>query len=177
MIEIRSDDFDAAEYVRIVENYLNNFIRDVAPDEILVVKIDNWFDHKWRNFAGKFLGAVGFWNETVLRIPPFIPDRVVEQRYFEKHGDEYQERERAGLHIYQSSGENITGKRKLVAFGRKRLLFWFSGNSKNALRGSLMIYRIEKENSSTVYVSFVKKENWQIYKTDGISRQEAKSLI
>ncbi len=40
-----------------------------------------------------------------------------------------------------------------------------------------MIYQIEKEKESSWYISFLKKEKWQIYKTGGISRNEVLALI
>jgi hypothetical protein len=57
------------------------------------------------------------------------------------------------------------------------MFVWFSGNTKNSLRGSIMIYQIKKEAKYSFYVSFLKKDNWQIYKTDEISRNEVLSLM
>jgi hypothetical protein len=177
MIEILPNGNDDFDFIQIVEKILNGFIQNITPKEIYIIKIDNWFDFKWRAFEGKILGAVGSWNEKELRIPPFIPDRVLEQLYFQKVNNAYEKQDRWDLHIYQSSSSNITGKRKLVAFGGTRMFLWFSGNTKNTLRGSIMLYQIEEENSSTLYISFLKKENWQVYKTDGISRNEVLALI
>lgn len=160
----------------LVENVLNSSVQISKPNKIYIIKIDHWFDFKWREFAGKLLGAVGYWNKE-LRIPPFIPDRVLEQLYFEKVNGSYEKQDAAVIHIYQSSGDNITGKRKLISTSGVRLSVWFSGNTKNTLRGSIMLYQIGKVNQNTWYVSFLKKENWQIYKTDGISRNEILAFI
>lgn len=177
MIEILPIQDDDSNFTVIVEKILNSLIHNYSPKEIYIFKIDNWFDYKWRAFAGKAVGAVGIWNEKVIRIPPFIPDRVLEQLYFQRQDKTYEKQNVPNLHIYQGSSENITGKRKLVAFGDTRMFFWFSSNTKSTLRGSLMLYHIENENSYTFYVSFLKKKTWQIYKTDGISRQEVLALI
>lgn len=40
-----------------------------------------------------------------------------------------------------------------------------------------MIYQIKKQAKYSFYVSFLKKDDWQIYKTDGISRNEVLSMI
>ena len=176
MIEIQPTENDDIDFIKIVERTLNSFIQSSEPDEIYIVKIDHWFDFKWREFAGKLVGTVGFWNKE-LRIPPFVPDRVSEQLYFDKVNGTYEKQDISNLHIYQSSRNNITGKRKLISTSNPRFYFWFSGNTKVALRGSIMLYQIEKENEYSWYVSFLKKENWQIYKTDGISRNEILAFI
>jgi hypothetical protein len=168
------DDF---EFTTIVENFTNAFITSCTPDEIYLIKIDSWFDFKWRGFEGKLLGALGTWNHEKLKIPPFIPDRVVEQSYFERVDGAYKKHEAPDLHIYQSSSDNITGKRRLVGSFGTRLLIWFSGNTAKSLRGSVMLYQIENDRHATLYVSFLKKDKWQIFKTDGISRNEVLSII
>ena len=177
MIKISLDDNDDSEFLETVEKLFNRLIQSHLPSEIYLIKVDNWFDFKWRAFEGKKVGAVDSWNEEELKIPPFIPDRILEQSYFEKLGEIYKKLNIPDIHIYQTSSNNITGKRKLKAYSRTRLFGWLSGNTKNTLRGSLMIYQIEEKTSPTFYVSFLKKENWQIYKTDQISRNEVLNLI
>ncbi len=177
MIEILPSEKDDSEFILIIEKILKNFVQSHLPKEVYVIKIDSWFDFKWRAFMGKYLGAAGFWNKEQLRIPPFIPDRVLEQIYFQKLNEEYVKRVHADLHIYQTSSNNITGKRKLVTSSGSRLFCWFSSNTKNTQSGSLMFYHIKPEDSDTFYVSFLKKKNWQIYKTDQISRNEVSNLM
>jgi len=176
MIEILPGDNDDSGFTVIVENIINKTIENVTPDEIFLTKIDNWFDFKWRAFSGKTLGAVGVWNKE-LTIPPFIPDRVLEQSYYQKSNESYVKQVGHYLHGYQSSGENIGRKLKSYSFAPTRMFVWFSGNTKNSLRGSIMIYQIKKEAKYSFYVSFLKKDNWQIYKTDEISRNEVLSLM
>lgn len=175
MIEIVADQNDDSEFIGIFENITKYYVKDLAPDEMYSIKIDSWFDYKWRNFQGKVLGAFGVRNEDQLVVPPFIPDRVVEQHFFEKEDCSYIPKEVPALHIYQNSGENVF--RRLKGTNRTRLFVWFSGNSKVNSRGSVMIYRIGKESNHTIYISFLKKDEWQIYKTDGISRSEVLSLL
>ena len=177
MIEILPTENDDSDFTLIVEKILKSFIQNLEPMEIYIFKIDHWFDFKWRAFTGKMVGVLGSWNNKELRIPPFIPDRVEEQLYFQRENKTYIKKEAYDLHIYQTSSNNITGKRKLVTSSEPRFFLWFSGDTKNTLRGSLMIYQIKKEDSFTLYVSFLRKENWQIYKTDGISRKEVLALI
>lgn len=135
MIEIITKENDDKAFTDIVENILNETIENVAPDDIFLTKIDNWFDFKWRAFSGKLVGAVGVWNSE-LTIPPFIPDRVLEQTYFQKLSNSYLNQSGSFLHRYQASGENIGRKLESYSFARTRLFIWFSGNIKNSLRGA-----------------------------------------
>jgi hypothetical protein len=176
MIEILPNENDDLGFTEIVENIINKTVENIAPEEIYLTKIDNWFDFKWLAFSGKLAGAVGFWNDE-LTVPPFIPDRVMEQSYFQRLNETYVKQVGHKLHGYQSSGENIGRKLKSYSFARTRIFVWFSGNTKNSLRGSIMIYQIIKEAKYSFYVSFLKKDDWQIYKTDEISRNEVLSLM
>ncbi len=170
MIPIVPDNNDDPCFIKIVEKFTNTHVENLNPDEVYVIKIDSWFDFKWRDFSGKIMGAIGMWDKENLRVPPFIPDRVVKQVYFVKEKNNYEQYEVADLHIYQDSSNNITGNRRLVAPLGTRLFFWYTGNTSETLRGSIMMYHVEKEDHCTLYVSFMKKNEWQIFKTDGISR-------
>lgn len=174
MIEIKLVENDDKEFIEIVEKLLNTSIKSTFPNEIFIVKIDNWFDFKWQSFSGKTLGLVSVWHKE-LRIPPFIPNRVLEQTYFKRFDGTYVEQKFGDLHIYQHSDANFN--RKISLISNSALFLWFSGNTKNTLRGSIMLYQIENELNNSCYVSFVKKGNWQINKTEDISRNEVLALI
>ncbi|MBK9153021.1 MAG: hypothetical protein IPM25_02170 [Chloracidobacterium sp.] len=175
MIRVQAQVNDDLEFTSLIEAFVNRLANTVQPEELFLVKIDHWFDFKWRGFQGKLLGALGLRGFEKLRIPPFIPDRVVEQRHFKIDGGEYSERE-AGLHFYQSSSENLTRK-CLVAVSAPRLFIWYSGGTKDFHRGSLMAYVIEPEGTKSFYISLSKRSAWGSLKTDGISKNEALSLL
>ncbi|HMS11383.1 MAG TPA: hypothetical protein PKE66_17970 [Pyrinomonadaceae bacterium] len=175
MIRIQAQISDDLEFTYLVESLVNRLVDTVSPGELYLVKIDHWFDFKWRGFQGKLHGALGLRAFERLRVPPFIPDRVIEQRHFEKDGGGYNEQE-AGLHFYQSSSKNLTSK-CLVAVSSPRLFIWYSGGTKDFHRGSLMVYVIEPEGPKSFYISLSKGTEWGSLKTDGISKNEALSLI
>ena len=177
MIGIGAHEGDDLEFIEMVERFANSYVASNEPDSVYLLKIDHWFDFKWKDFEGKMLGALGSWNSEFRRLPPFIPDRVVYQVLYERVAGIYEVISGRQVHVYQSSGENITGQGRLVDSWRTQMFIWFSGGSKDSQRGSLMLYLIKKENSKSVYVSFLKKKQWQIYKTDGMSRNEAKNLV
>ncbi len=79
---------DAPDFVRQVEQVANGVIRRHAPETLVLIKIDNYFGSKWLGFSGKALGLLGVWHNpdyhpaNNIRIPPFVPNRVVSQRRF-----------------------------------------------------------------------------------------------
>ena len=79
---------DDPEFVRRVELTVNGILRSHSPASLAVIKIDNWFGARWLGFSGKFGGIAGFTlkpsfrTRKRLRIPLFVPERVVFQRRF-----------------------------------------------------------------------------------------------
>ena len=79
---------DAPDFIRHVEQVVNGVVRRHSPETFVLIKINNWFGSNWLGFSGKALGALGVWNKPRnepadnIRIPPFVPSRVVSQRSF-----------------------------------------------------------------------------------------------
>ena len=173
MIELTPSRNDDKNFVALVGQILLSEVNFSQPDDVFITKIDHWFDYKWRGFSHKIFGALGVWREEFLRIPLFIPDRVAAEAYFQKVGKCYGRNDLYRLHIYQNSAENARRKIKR----RSAVYVRFSGDTLNKSRGSLMVYRFEKDGQHSFYVSFIKKSVWQIYKTDNISKAEVKAMI
>ena len=57
-MEILIKQRDDPEFVELVKHVIAGCVNDEFPRTIIVIKIDNWFDHKWLGFSGK--GRVGF---------------------------------------------------------------------------------------------------------------------
>jgi hypothetical protein len=174
MIRIQRLEYDDPEYINHVECILTNLIAAFDINEVYLVKIDHWFDFKWYSFSGKSLGAVGVRHKT-LRLPPFVPERVERQQYFSKIGDSFKESSAGALHIHQHSDANFN--RKIENISDSAIFLWYSGGTKQALRGSVMFYGTINGNEPSWYISFLKKTSWQIYKTEDISRREARELL
>lgn len=172
MIEILPSENDDKGFIKIVEQILDVGVNLGCPEEVFVIKVDRWFDFKWRAFSHKIFGAIGVWREP-LRIPPFIPDRIVEQCYFQKVEENYQRKNSNPIHIYQHSDWNAIRKIK-----RKSAIYiWYSGETAKNSQASLMNYFFKDDFQNSWYVSFTKKSEWQIYKTSNISKGEIKSMI
>ncbi len=172
MIKLLPNENDDKDFITLVEQILLAEISFTQSENVFITKINHSFDFKWRGFSHKIFGELGVWREP-LRIPPFIPDRILEEIHFEKNDEIYMQKDQFQLHIYQPSSEDAERK-----INRKSALYvWFSGNTSNNSQGSLMIYKFGEEFQSSWYVSFLKKVDWQIYKTDRISRSEILALI
>ena len=44
---------DDPQFVETVSHIISGLVNDSFPNEIFVIKIGNWFDHKWLKFSGK----------------------------------------------------------------------------------------------------------------------------
>ena len=172
MIHIEIAELDDEGFIEIIQRFVNTCLRQNEPESFFIIKVDHWFDFKWKGFQGKMLGAVGSWNSEQLRLPPFIPDRIITQSFYVKAKNGYQLSESELLHTYRSSGENITGYGRIYGTGQPRLFFWFSGETKATQRGSLMAYFVDENKMRSIYVSFLRKTEWSVYKTNGLSRNE-----
>ena len=64
MIKIGVDGGDTPEFIAAINVIAQRIAILHAPAELIIVKIDNWFDHKWLKFSGKILGALGTWNRA-----------------------------------------------------------------------------------------------------------------
>jgi hypothetical protein len=63
-IKIKSLEGDSVDFIHILEELINRLITRDDIAEIKLVRIRNWFDHKWLNYSGK--GIVHF-TETLHR--------------------------------------------------------------------------------------------------------------
>ncbi len=80
-MRITPESDDAPDFVRHVERVVNGIIRLLAPESVVLIKIDNFFGSKWLGLSGKALGAIGVWHNpsydaaNIVRLPPFVPNR------------------------------------------------------------------------------------------------------
>lgn len=177
MITLDPTEHDDPQFVELIARTLTALAHDYKPVEIYAIQIDNWFDHKWKGFSGVVALQLGTWAGPSLRVPPFNPNRVIGQTHLRMDGPDkptYTIEPAPPLHINQMSSDNL--RRNLNQISASGLFAWYSGGTKKNDRASLMVYRIEKENEFSWYGSFLKKEDWRIYKARGISRIELTRL-
>jgi hypothetical protein len=173
MISILPNETDDEAFIEIVSQILNNLISATNPEEVYLVKIDHRFDYKWLAFSHKLLGAVGVWTKQ-NRIPPFIPDKVIEESFFQNKGGLFQQKPHYPLHIYQTSEANTN---RLIKHRTDCGLFlWYSGDTKVSSQASIMVYSVFSGKEKSWFASFVNNKSWQIRGTQNISKSEINNL-
>ena len=175
MISIIQKEYDDVAFTRIVTRILNNSISFISPNDVYLVQVDRRFDYKWMGFSNKFLGAVGVWHLTDLRIPPFVPEKIVEEKHFQTANGRFVKKYEDLLHIHQASEDNKY--RKIKEVSNSAIFLWYSGGTRTNTQGSLMLYSIKEGIQSCWFASFVNNGTWQVRGTQQISVGEVHSLI
>lgn len=172
MIELTKSELDNIDFIKKVQVLVNEIISDLDPHEIFLFKVDNWFDTKWLNFTGKVLGALGTWNYNhAQRIPPFSPNRIMEESYFQKDkfGTYSKDNFEGEIHKRQSSEKYIY--RRIVDVSDSAVFIWYSSNTIVNGQGSLMVYPVENKKCEPFYVGFKKNKEWDIVKAPGSNKK------
>ena len=93
--KVASDLDDSAQFIEIVEKIISGMIIKLEIDEVSIIKIKNWFDHKWLNYSGKGLvhneltrnsdkiAIDNFWKDKIT-VPPFTPNRVISEYFYRR---------------------------------------------------------------------------------------------
>ncbi len=174
-MKLQATSNDDASFVRLVSLIVDSLVLQSAPDILAIIAVDNWFDHKWLNFSGKVLGALGVWKHP-LTIPPFHPNRIkVQTVYRLSQQKEYEQIEAPPLHILQSSSANLN--RKLIHASDSGVFVWWSGNTGANAKGSFMAYIQTETDATSWYVSFDRRDRWTINKTKNISVEAVQVLL
>ena len=190
-MEILSRQNDDPEFVELVKRVIAGCINDSFPKTIIVIQIDNWFDYKWLGFSG--IGRVGFptvvnldvdtaldeFRQDQITLPPFSPRRVIEEYCFQREvNGEYRARDPL-LYLHQKelapSSQNL--HKRIVDRFDSAVLVWFSSNTKQNLRGSVMVYEVKGREVNSWYAGFAKEGQWRVLQTKGIPIDQVQSLI
>ena len=176
MIKLNSKLGDDVQFIEKVERIIGNAFLQGNTEQYIVCRVDNWFSPKWLAFSGKAIGVVEVWKGDRLTVPPFVPNRILEEQHFTKKGDEFIESgEIKPIHLKQTSADNLY--RYVDRVVGSSTLAWFSSESEKNGRGSLMVYTvISEEMQSAWYVSFKKNGNWDYMKPLRISLSQLKEL-
>ena len=174
-LELVSTGHDDPVFVQTVARILRATVVCYAPQDIYVVHIDNWFDHKWLSFSGCCWSQCATWLGPLLRIPAFHPHRVVSQRYYRRNvtpSGGYEASEAPPLH----TDERLDPQQRprLHRISPAGLYLWYSGRTKQVDRASLMGYFGREAEHVGWYASFLKREAWKVGMAKGIGVDEVK---
>ncbi len=156
--------------------------------ELFVIRIKNWFDHKWLRFSG--IGRVGFQGARIdtaldefwqkkLTFPPFTPARVLSQCYFCWTTKNYFEEQPAPALIHDMKPKHSSANlhRRVVDFAERAAFVWFSSNSAHNQRGSVIVYMVDDSEVDAWYASFERKKEWLVTRTKGIDRHVVETTL
>lgn len=182
MIKLKTDNSDDPGFIKVIESVIGNLISSLNPNEVSIIRIKNWFDHKWLNYSGKEIrkydagaGAMIpfvlelYWGKEIT-IPPFNPNRVISENFYKKKGNGNSKSHEL-THVWQRSTEN---KKRLISYKTENgLCIWISTNTVTNGQGSLMVYQTQNSEILTWYANFENKNSWKITKTKGIDQNNA----
>jgi hypothetical protein len=188
-MEIRLRQNDDPEFIDLVKRVIAGCISDSFPDTIIVIRIDNWFDYKWLGFSG--IGRVRFdeafdrdtaldeFRQDQITLPPFAPSRVIEEYCFEREvNGEYSARDpHPLLHAKELARSSQNLHKRIVDRVDSAVIVWFSSNTKQNRRGSVMIYEVKNREVNPWYAGFAKEEQWRVLQTSGITTDQVQALI
>jgi hypothetical protein len=195
-ISIPSGITDDNDFVDLLNVLLNALLVQHAPEQLWVIQIDNWFDHKWLRYSGS--GSVAskypadwtssfmdrftsikeqFWRDK-LTFPPFAPDRVLSQWSFTLSGGTYIEAPLTKLPHGESRRRSHSNlNRRVEDFVRSASFVWYSANTLKNGRGSLMVYCIGPDKPICWFAAFGRKSGWMLERTKGIDQEQVSRLL
>ena len=170
MLRIEQADDDRM-FLAYVQAVIDRILAETVPG-IYVTKVDGWFGERWVGFAGKTLGAAGVHFRDELRIPPFVPNRVVCSVYLERQasGVYIEAPPPVALHIDQRSEANL--RRRAGDLAPYHGLVWFSGNTASSGRGSILAYVPFADGHEPWFLELVKEEDWRAVRAIGVSPKD-----
>jgi len=189
---LRAATGDDAEFVRVADHILSGMLDELKPQELYLVAIDNWFDHKWLGFSGKGIidfefpaymnrydGAIAEFRQDQLTIPPFSPGRVVSQQYFRRdHAGAYLEgKPRVPLHRKEREHSENNLHRRINAISGSGVFAWYSASTLVNAKASLLVSTVQGDRVETWYASFRRQKEWKLHLTKGIDRDRVQELL
>ena len=172
MVYLTATEQDDPAFVGLVDRILIGAIGCYKPRQLYVIQIDTWFDHKWKEYSGRRGYCQNVWLDP-LTPPPFVPKRVKSQLTFDRSEAEpfvFDRTKAPALHIHQNSPDNA--HRRLKAITPAGLYLWYSSGTIKFDRGSLMVYSVQGDDNLGWYASFLKRGEWKLGLTKGISPSE-----
>lgn len=185
MPELNSQDGDERRFLGVVERIVDAVSDDVR--DLWIIRVDNWFDHKWLRFSGK--GRVPFqdpspshpgvaldeFSQDKLTFPPFSPRRIVGQDFWT-----FADSEKASRLIHsrvrQHSAANL--HRRVADFSDSMVAIWFSSCTEDNRQGSVMQYTSQGGSLDAWYMSLrLESSLWQLVRTKGIARERADAFV
>jgi hypothetical protein len=169
MIDLVGDEQDDAGFLALARRIINGAIMELQVREVFLVKIDNWFDHKWLGWRSRK-------DEHRLRVPLFTPNRVRSEEHFvwdEKTSAWKTTPLTRPLHVSQPGRPWLSQPIDHIA--QHAAIVWNSGNSAANKMGSVMLYLSGSEGYSW-YASLKKGDKWVVDDERLVTKRELLSF-
>jgi hypothetical protein len=189
-VNIAIDNSDDFGFIETLNAVVSGVVATHVPQHVWIVRIDNWFDHKWLKFSGH--GAVAsnipidrwdtvkatFYRDKIT-LPPFNPNRVISQCSYLRSGNGYSEVPLPYLpHSTERQHSNENLHRQVQNLTDSAAFIWFSGNTVANGRGSVMVYNVTGDSVECWFAAFKREQcSWKLAGTKGVSRTYVESLV
>ncbi len=184
-ITINPSPTDDPSFVALVEHVVARLDEYYELDEVFIIEIKNWFDHKWLKFSG--IGRVPFdhfasghsqtaldeFSQDKITFPPFTPNRILSQ-WIWTHGAS-ERRRPVHRRKFQHSSWNL--HKRVSQFASSALFVWFSSGTLSNDRASLMVYKVDGKAVDAWYASLRKAAGWKLDRTKCIEREAVERLM
>jgi hypothetical protein len=198
-IHIEVNDTDDPGFIASLNALVLSYTKSHLPEQVWIILIDNWFDHKWLRFSGN--GAIAWQREIggitlnrfgldqwdavkaefhrdKLTFPPFSPSRVIGQRSYVRQAQDYVEAALPTLlHRTQRSRSESNLNRRIQNLTGDGCFVWYSGNTVANGRGSVMVYNVIADSGDCWFAAFTREQcSWTVTSTVGVDRGYVEAL-
>jgi hypothetical protein len=190
-VQVAAGETDDPQFIMLLNSLLRGLIEDDTPQELWIIQIDNWFDHKWLRFSG--IGTVDFqfpafmnrydaaldeFYQDKMTFPPFTPNRVLGQWSYVRTDDHYAE---APLRVLPHPSEKQPSEanlhRRVEDFSRSACFVWYSAKTLANGRASVMVYKVVANRIEAWFAAFNRQQGWKLLATKGASRDDVQQFL
>jgi hypothetical protein len=154
---------------------------------LIVIRVRDWFDHKWLRFSGNGLVPFGHcqrsqpgialesFHQEKLTFPPFSPHRIV----VEEHFADFDIPDPPAIHSRRRRRSARNLHRRVENYAQSLLAVWISTASELTGRASFMAYSRAPESAPDAwYVSFRRyPTDWRVDRVKGVDRERILSWL
>jgi hypothetical protein len=190
-LQIAAGETDDPQFVMLLKSLVRGLIEEDAPQELWIMKIDDWFDRKWLRFSGigtvdfqfpafmnRYDAALNEFYQDKLTFPPFTPNRVLGQWSFMRIDDHYAEAPLRVLpHPSQKQPGEANSHRRFEDFGRSARFVWYSAEALANGRASVMVYKARANRVEARFAAFSRQQGWKLHATKGTSRDDVQRML
>jgi len=174
-VKIPCEKGDDENFLSALNGFVDQLTEDLEPAEVYTIRINDWFDHKWLGYSGR--GIIQFpYSEPYilakldkrfldkLTFPPFNPKQVIAEHHWElqKSGIYDGTKKQHCIYSKKLKYNSYNWYNLVESVSSSGIFIWFSSNSENSERGSIMVYGIEGTEVQTWYASFSQESGWDV---------------